>query len=477
MSEQIQNAMRRIPSMDKILSLPWISEFEQEIGRDAVKAIISALLSEYRKNIIQDNDMAFDADSIAKEARNMLAAKAYPTLKRVVNATGVIIHTNLGRSLLASDAIKAVQNVAGNYSTLEYSVEEGTRGHRNSHVEWLLCRLTGAEAAIVVNNNASAVILSLVALAKGKEAIVSRGELVEIGGSFRIPDIMDLSGAKTVEVGTTNRTHLYDYESAINENTAMLLKIHPSNFTITGFSSSVDRRELSSLSQKHGLIFMEDLGSGMLVDMKEAGLTSDPTVRECLECGVDIVTFSGDKLLGGPQIGGIVGSEAIISKLRKHPLLRALRVDKMTLAAFEATLRLYLKGKEREIPTLAMAFTPPNQLKRKANALCKTLKTFFESTKLNSVSLSVVEVKDTVGGGAFPGSELKGYAVSLKIPELGSTGKLAKRLRTASTPIVTGASLDRLLFHVRTLHNDDEKIILKTFSEFLLTPNERSETL
>lgn len=473
MKDQIQNAMRRIPSMDKLLNLPWVAAYEAEIGRDAIKAIIGDLLRVQREKIQAKPDSAFDAESIAREAKKRIAEKAKPTLRRVVNATGVVIHTNMGRSLLADDAVKAVNEIASNYNTLEYSPEKGARGHRNDHVEWLLCRLTGAEAAIVVNNNAGAVILALGALAKDKEAIVSRGELVEIGGSFRIPDIMSLSGTNMVEVGTTNRTHLIDYSSAITSETGMLLKIHPSNYRIAGFTSSVPREELSSLAHEHGLIFMEDLGSGMLVDTSKVGLTSDPTVRECIDSGVDIVTFSGDKLLGGPQIGAIVGSAEIIDKLRKYPLLRALRVDKMTLAAFEATLRLYLKGKEEEIPTISMVFANQEELKKKAQNFARRMKTYFSKTKLRSVSIFVSETSDAVGGGTFPQSELKGYGVSLKIPELGSTGRLAEHLRMTTVPVITGASDDRLLFHMRTLTSEDEKLILNAFTE-ILTPTEGS---
>ncbi|MEG1799648.1 MAG: L-seryl-tRNA(Sec) selenium transferase, partial [Synergistaceae bacterium] len=252
MKEEIRSVMRKIPSMDKLLSQPWISEYEKEIGRETVKSIISGVLAEFRGKIQQKPDFAFDSDSIAREAQKRIKEKAYPTLRRVVNATGVVIHTNLGRSLLANEAIDAVNAIAGNYNTLEYSPKEGQRGHRNTHVEWLLCRLTGAEAAIVVNNNAGAVILALGALAKDKEAVVSRGELVEIGGSFRIPDIMALSGTKMVEVGTTNRTHLKDYDSAITDETSVLLKIHPSNYRIAGFTSAVPREELSALAHERG---------------------------------------------------------------------------------------------------------------------------------------------------------------------------------------------------------------------------------
>ena len=467
MKEEIQNAKRRIPSKDRLLAQPWVSAYEAEIGREAVKSVISDLLAAQRAKILANPDAAFDAESIAREAKKRIAAKATFSLRRVVNATGVVIHTNLGRSLLADEAIAAVADVAGHYNTLEYNVSEGARGQRNSHVEWLLCRLTGAEAAIVVNNNAGAVVLALCALAKERESIVSRGELVEIGGSFRIPEIMSLSGTRMVEVGTTNRTHLADYARAVTDDTALLLKVHPSNYRVAGFTASVPREELAALAHERGLIFMEDAGSGMLVDTSSVGLTSDPTVGECLASGVDIVTFSGDKLLGGPQIGAIVGSKAIIDKLRTYPLLRALRVGKMTLSALEATLRLYLKKDYGAIPSLRMVFAKPEELMKQSRLFARRLRAFFASTSLRSADVKVVEVNDAVGGGTFPQSVLKGYAVAVKLPELGTTGRVAEKLRFSSIPIVSGASDDRLLFHARTLTQDDERLIIAAFAELL----------
>lgn len=467
MKTEIQDAMRKIPAMNTLLAFPWICEFETEIGREAVKAVIAAVLDEQRGEIVKNPDAAFDSASIAKTVRSELSKKARSTLRRVVNATGVVIHTNLGRSLLAPEAVAAVQNAAAHYGTLEYSLETGSRGHRNDHVEWLICRLTGAEAALVVNNNAAAVILCLSALAKGRETIVSRGELVEIGGSFRIPDIMELSGTTMVGVGTTNRTHLRDYQDAVTEDTSMLLKVHPSNYRITGFTSVVQRQELSALAREKGLFFMEDLGSGMLIDTAEIGLRDDPTVRECLEAGVDIVTFSGDKLLGGPQIGVITGSAEAISRLRTYPLQRALRVDKMTLAAFEATLRLYLKGEGRNIPTIAMVFRGEDELKKQAGGLARRLLALLGKTKLRSVNVEVTPAIDTVGGGTFPQSELKGYAVAVRLPEIGNAGRLADRLRLAETPIIAGVSGDKLLLHVRTVTAEDERLILSAFKEML----------
>ncbi|MDD4431457.1 MAG: L-seryl-tRNA(Sec) selenium transferase [Bacteroidales bacterium] len=465
MKEKIQNAMRNIPSMDRLLSMHSIGQYEPEIGRDALKSIISGVLDDQREKIFKDPDAAFDTEKIAAEAEKRLKSRAHKSLRPVVNATGVVLYTNLGRSRLAKEAVAAVNEIADNYSTLEYSPETGSRGHRNDHVEWLICSLTGAEAAIVVNNNAAAVILSLGALSKDKEAIISRGELVEIGGSFRIPEIMALSGSKMVEIGTTNKTHLRDYENAIKEQTAMILKVHTSNFSVQGFTSSVRREELASLARANDIVFMEDLGSGMLVRTENSVLNGDPTVRECIESGVDLVTFSGDKLLGGPQIGVIAGRRGIVDKLRNYQLLRALRVDKMTLAAFEATLRLYLKGDIGSIPTFRMINRDLEGMRRQAISLKRKLSVLFKRTKLRSVLIDVVPVSDTVGGGAFPGSELPGYAVSLKLPELGSAGKLSEKLRLLSVPIITGASEDRLLFHVRTLSEKDEKWITEGFKE------------
>ncbi|MDL2298714.1 L-seryl-tRNA(Sec) selenium transferase [Synergistaceae bacterium OttesenSCG-928-D05] len=470
MQQDIGKVMRKIPSMDKLLALPQVRAYEAELGHDTVKSILTGVLDAQRKKILSNPDTAFDSDSIARDAEKMLKRRAFTTLRRVVNATGVVNHTNLGRSLLANEAAEAVSQIASNYNTLEYSIETGSRGHRNDHVEWLLCRLTGAEAALVVNNNAGAVILALAALAKDRETVVSRGELVEIGGSFRIPEIMGLSGTKMVEVGTTNRTHLRDYEQAVTEDTALLLKVHPSNYRINGFTASVPREELAALAHGKNLVFMEDLGSGMLIDMSEAGLREDPTVRQCLEAGVDVVTFSGDKLLGGPQIGAIVGSARIIDALRSYPLLRALRVDKMTLAAFEATLRLYLKGKTESIPTLAMIFAKKDELQKQARRFSKKIKDFFEQTNLRSVRIEVVPVKDAVGGGAFPQTELSGYAVSLYAPEFGSAGKLAEKFRNASVPVITGAAEDRVLFHMRTISAEDEELIVSALREMLVHP-------
>jgi L-seryl-tRNA(Ser) seleniumtransferase len=459
MEERIRELLRQIPSMEVLLSEPWVVPLEQEMGRPAVKGIFSDVIGEIRKSIVEGATPSIDVDLIRQEARKRLSRFSGRSLRPVVNATGVVIHTNLGRSCLSSSAIRAVNDCASAYSTLEYDLSTGERGHRNSHVEWLLCQVTGADAAVVVNNNAGAVMLCLSALGSGKESIVSRGELVEIGGSFRIPDIMMASGTRLVEVGTTNRTHLHDYADAITENTGLILKVHPSNFRVVGFQSEVSREELSALAREKELIFMEDLGSGFLLDTEAFGLRGETSVRDCILAGVDIVTFSGDKMLGGPQAGVIAGRPQIIEKLRKNPLMRALRPDKMTLAALEATLRDVLAGKTGDIPTLAMISTPPEELLLKAKRLSQKLK-----RRHTGYSFSTVAVQDAVGGGSYPEIPLEGYAVSISHP-LFSSGLLQKKLREAECPVIAGAREGTVLIHVRTLQAGDDSRIDKALSQ------------
>lgn len=450
MNDEVQRLLKQIPSMDLLLGQPWVPPLEAELGREAIKALFGEVMNEIRAGIRSDSVRVLNASHIIEEARRRMEMRAHPSLIRVVNATGVVIHTNMGRSCLGDATVGAIMPVAFGYSTLEYSLETGSRGHRNAHVEWLLCQLTGAEAALVVNNNAGAVLLCLAALARERGVVISRGELVEIGGSFRIPDIMDFSGAQMVEVGTTNRTHLWDYEQAIDEKTEMLLKVHPSNFKIQGFCGSVPRAELSTLARERGLIFMEDLGSGMLVDIGVPALSGEPTVRECLEAGVDLVTFSGDKMLGGPQIGCIAGSAELINKLRKHPFMRTMRVDKLCLAAFEATLRLYLLGDYDNIPTLKMLRASSEELRERAFTLERRLRTAFKKCGVRSFEMDIVPVEDAVGGGAFPETPLLGWGLRLRLPGRGSAAKLAEKLRVPPVPIICGVQDDRLVFHVRT---------------------------
>lgn len=377
-----------------------------------------------------------------------------PHFRKVLNATGVVIHTNLGRSLLAPEAVDAVREAALSYSNLEFDLESGTRGSRYSHVEPLLCRLTGAEAALVVNNNAAAVLLVLDTLCKGHEVIVSRGELVEIGGSFRIPEVMEKSGCVLKEVGATNRTHPHDYEKAIGDNTAALMKVHASNFRIIGFTNEVPREELSALAASRGLPLIEDLGSGTLFDFAAAGLqrlAMEPTAARIIASGVDVVTFSGDKVLGGPQAGIIAGKAEYVNRIKKNPLNRALRIDKMTLAALEATLRLYLDPEraKKRIPTLRMICAGPDDLKPRAHKLARLLK-----AKLQGVTVHVASGASRTGGGAFPEYDLPTWLVCLR-REGTSPDSLREALLRVTPPLVARVEHDALCLDPRTLDDNE----------------------
>jgi len=386
------------------------------------------------------------------------------TLKKVINATGTILHTNLGRARLSEEAIRHAAEVAGHYSNLEYKLNEGERGSRHSHIENLLKEITGAEAAMVVNNNAAAVYLILRALAKDKEVIVSRGQLVEIGGSFRISSIMEESGAQLVEVGTTNKTHLYDYENAVNENTAMIMKVHTSNFKTIGFTKSVETDELVKLSTcVDDIIFYEDLGSGALYDFKKHGIGEEPHVREVLAMGTDIVSFSGDKLLGGPQAGIIAGKKTLIDKIKKHQLARVVRVDKMTLAALEGTLLDYAKGEAgiKNIPTVRNLLTSREELKERSE---KFLKNLFAKTDMYKGE--AIPSMSQVGGGTMPDVNLPSFSVSLSHKAL-SAGQLAEKLRMeAEHPIIARIQNEEVILDLRTVTNEEESIILHSLAKW-----------
>ena len=455
--------LRTLPAMDLLLSLPAVAPFLESLGREGVKRVFHGVLARLRNEILKGESLFPTVELVEERALAILTARSKGTLRPVVNATGVVVHTNLGRSCLAVQALEAVHSIAKGYSTLEYDLIKGGRGHRSDHVEWLLSETTGAEAALVVNNNAGAVLLMLAALCSGKEVVVSRGELVEIGGSFRIPDIMAFSGATLVEVGATNRTHLKDYRDAIGENTAALLKVHPSNFRMEGFTSVVSRKELAELASEKNLLLLEDLGSGTLVDLERWGLRGEPTAASCLGEGVDLITFSGDKMLGGPQIGVLAGKKAVVDRLRTYPLLRALRVDKMTLAAFEATLKLYLSEKLEQIPTLSMLSETPQSLRRRALRLAGKLKKVLPPT-----SISVIKTDDAVGGGAFPAERLPGWAVNIVPRSLGGAGAVLTRLREFDTAVVAGAGDDGVILHVRTLRPGDDDVICDAFRAIIL---------
>ena len=413
-----------------------------------------------RKDILEGRRTSLSQEEVLRLGESLLAEETRPHLRTVVNATGVVVHTNLGRSPLADEALEAISAVARRYSNLEYRLSEGRRGSRYEHVVGLLRELTGAEEALVVNNNAAAVLITLNTLAKGKEVVVSRGELVEIGGSFRMPEVMAWAGCKLREVGTTNRTHLKDYESAINENTALLMKVHRSNFAVVGFTKEVSGKELVALGRRYGIPVVEDLGSGCLVELSRYGVRKEPTVQEVIRTGVEVVTFSGDKLLGGPQAGIIVGHREPIEKIRRNPLNRALRIDKLTLAGLEATLRLYLDEDlaVQKIPVLRMILLPPEEIRRRA----RRLKRMLVKAALPGFEFEVVSTVCRPGGGALPIADLPSFAVAVK-SERFSPEELHEKLRLGEPPIVGRIEEDRFLLEVRTIFPDQFPLIVEAF--------------
>lgn len=451
-----QTRLRALPKVDDVLALPRVAEELSRHPRTLVVEAVRESIDSARARILVARDQVVDVDAIVDGAILKVAEKSRPSLRRLVNATGVILHTNLGRAVLSRVAADAVADVARGYSTLEYDAATGARGSRHVHIEELICRLTGAEAAMAVNNNAAAVLLGISGLARGGEVIVSRGQLVEIGGSFRIPDIMVESGATMVEVGTTNKTRLRDYENALSKNTRLLLRVHSSNYRVVGFAEEVSTEELVRLGAAHGIPVFEDQGSGVLVDLRRFGLPYEPTVGESLAAGVSLVSCSGDKLLGGAQAGIMAGRAEIIGALKKHPLARALRLDKMTLAALEATLRTYL-DKERafqDIPTLRMLAITAEEVRKIAEDL---------SARVGEMcgEAAQVEVIDTVaraGGGALPTAEIPSSAVAITAPQIGVV-ELERRLRLGPCCVVARISEDRLLLDPRTLLEGEDVLV------------------
>ena len=443
-----QELLRLIPKVDEFLD--WVADSTQA-PRLVVKGVVRSILEERRQAILGGEPVA--AAELSREAMvalfaERLARKLAPNFRTVINGTGVVVHTNLGRSLLPEAAMAMLLQVGARYSNLEFDLETGKRGSRYSLVEELLCELTGAEAALVVNNNAAAVMLVLETLAAGREVVVSRGQLVEIGGSFRIPDVMAKSGATLVEVGATNRSHLRDYRAVINENTAMLLKVHTSNFKMIGFTSEVPLGELVALAGEFGLPVMEDLGSGCFVDLSRFGLAKEPTVQEVVAAGVDVVTFSGDKLLGGPQAGVILGKRSYIEKIKKNPMNRALRIDKFTLAGLEAILRLYFDEENvfATIPTLAMLSQTREVVDRRAKRLLRQIR----QPLAGHCRVTVADVESRVGGGALPEQGLPSRAVVLE-PLAVSVGQLEGVLRSAPLPVIGRIEAERYLLDMRTV--------------------------
>lgn len=440
--------LRALPKVDELLKRDDVAGLMRAHGRVLTVGALRDAIDVVRQGILAGEVSEVGAETVVVEAAEVLAALARPSLRRVINASGIVVHTNLGRSPLPESAMQAVADVARGYSTLEYDVESGERGSRHVHVEELICRLTGAEAAMAVNNNASAVLLGIAALARRKEAIVSRGQLVEIGGSFRIPDIMRESGAKMVEVGTTNKTHLRDYENAITPKTGLILKVHSSNYRVVGFTQEVPLDELVALGQKHGVPVFEDQGSGVLVDLAKFGLPGEPTVGAAIAAGVDLVSASGDKLLGGPQAGILAGKAEVIAKLKKHPLARAVRLDKMTLAALEATLRLYLDEERAlaEVPTLRMLTMPAAEVAKRAEDLAASIREACGDAYAVSMQADV----SRAGGGSLPMEDIPTTVVALDAKRMSAT-VLEAALRLGEPAVIARISADRLLLDPRTL--------------------------
>ncbi|HEY8365101.1 MAG TPA: L-seryl-tRNA(Sec) selenium transferase [Haloplasmataceae bacterium] len=456
----MDNLYKQLPQVAKLLEDPNISQFSNDFFHKEIKMEIEKSLRAFRKKIEKEEIKEIDYNSVVLDIVNRLKQKNKYSLRKVINGTGTIVHTNLGRSLLSKQAIEHVVDVCTSYNNLEYNIECGCRGSRYDHVEKLMAEIVGSEACLIVNNNAAATMLCVATFGKDKEVIVSRGELVEIGGSFRIPEIIAVSEAILKEVGTTNRTHLKDYENNTTENTAMYLKVHPSNYHILGFTKSVTNEEIVKLAKKmnqnrnNKIITMEDIGSGVLIDLSSCGLKED-MVKESIKSGIDLVTFSGDKLLGGPQAGVIAGRKHLIDKIKSHPLLRALRVGKMTIAALEGTLREYYDEKKaiNSIPTLAMIFVNKKTLHEKALKLSNRI------NNLSYIKSEVIEVKSTVGGGALPLSELPSYGVSVFSDKF-TVLDMERYLRMNKTPIIGRIYNDQYVLDVRTLVDGDEDIII-----------------
>ena len=450
--------LRDIPPVsqviDQVISKPWSKSYSRNLILGAVRAEL-ALIRKQRQNESEFGQEGSLLEAIRRRLENI---SSY-SLQRVINASGIIVHTNLGRAPLSKEAIDHLTEVASSYSNLEFDLNEGRRGSREKHLEKILGSIVPAEASLVVNNNAAALLLILNTFADQKEVIVSRGELIEIGGSFRLPEIMKKSGAILREVGTTNKTRLEDYRNAINEKTGMILSVHPSNFQIIGFTEKPQFSELAALAKEFNIPFIEDHGSGILVDLDRAGIQQEPSVTQKLDEGASLVCFSGDKILGGPQCGIVVGTKTLVERMRENPLFRALRVDKMVYAALEATAVLYLNDQVDRIPVIRMLFTEASELKRRAEGWCETLKQKFSESNFQVESTICY-----VGGGVAPMKGIPSFAVSVIIPGL-KPAELGKKLRLAKTPIIARIDADRLFLELRTLTEQEQEEITNTISK------------
>ena len=450
--------LRKLPKVDELLMNEKVIEASSGLLREQVVDVIRTVIETVRREIINsdeeldENCVSYDlvADKVIEAVRH----SHVKSLRRVINGTGVVLHTNLGRAKLSKSAMDAVAEVADKYSTLEYDPVKGGRGSRHVHVEKIIEKITGAEAAMVVNNNAAATMICLAAMGRGKEMVISRGELVEIGGSFRIPEIMEESGAHLAEVGTTNKAKLSDYRGRINENTGAIMKVHTSNYKIIGFTEEVPLKELVKLGREENLPVIYDMGSGLMINLRDYGI-EEPTVREAMADGADIILFSGDKLLGGPQGGVIIGKKKYIDMMKSHPLARILRVDKMTLSAMEATFKEYYddENAKEKIPVLSMLTRSEEKLKNDAEKLLEMIK-----KEAPALDAKVEATEDVVGGGSAPATVLKGYSVSVQWNEA-SSQEIERRLRMDALPIIVRINHDKVLFDVRTIAEDEYRII------------------
>ncbi|GKX31241.1 L-seryl-tRNA(Sec) selenium transferase [Vallitalea longa] len=459
----INDMLRKIPSTNEILEDVKIKELVNDKGRNAVKDIIVNITNELRIRMIEENDNNPNKinekdiyNFVIDEVENRSINNERKEIKKVINATGIILHTNMGRSPLPKRAVDKIKDVTSGYCNLEYDLFTGERGSRYEYIEKLITRLTGAESAFVVNNNAAAVFLCINTLANNKEVIVSRSEQVEIGGSFRIPEIVQRSGARMVEIGTTNKTYISDYNNAISDDTRILLKVHKSNYKIQGFTSEVTGEELVSLAKDNDIITMEDLGSGVLLDLQDYYMPYEPTVMDQVKKGIDIITFSGDKLLGGPQAGIIVGKKELIEKIKVNPLTRMVRIDKMSLIALQEVLKIYIENEDvkKNIPIIDMLTKTTDGLAEEAN----NLKTLIKNEVNDNINIDIIEGEDVPGGGSLPGVVIKGISLAITIDKI-SPNELQNRLRNYSIPIICKIKNDRLMLNMRTIDRKDYKSI------------------
>ena len=448
--------LRQIPAVDELLNRQSLRELEGRVGHQVVVEVARKVLQSLRDEISRGSLANVSVERLEEEILTEAEAVTGPSLQPVINATGVILHTNLGRAPLAPEALAHLVQAAEGYSNLEYDLERGERGRRDVHTDRLFGRLLGAERALVVNNNAAAVFLALNTLAEGSEVIVSRGELIEIGGSFRIPDVCAKSGAVLREVGTTNRTRASDYAAAINERTRLLLRVHPSNFRVVGFTERPSLQELVELAHRHKLLLMEDLGSGCLVDLTFCGVRDELPAGLSLQAGADVVTFSGDKLLGGPQAGILAGKSEFLERIRKNPLFRALRVDKLTIAALEATASLYLRGQPDSIPTLRMLQLSPKEIAARATRLAEKI------SPRPGFSVTVREGESVLGGGSTPGQALATSLLAVTHVQH-SAQMLEDMLRRHKPAIIARVEKDELVLDLRTVFEDQEEEIARAF--------------